>query len=531
MSKNIVLMFDGTKNNKDDPRQYPTNVGKLSRALECDSDHQRSYYICGVGTTGEFIEKRVGRAGGYGLSANIIEGYRYLCKNFLKCEGDRIYLFGFSRGAFTARSLAGFADSVGILLANSVDDKIEQAFALYQLGIAGDKSELRQFLQEEVRQESPEGDNELPIYFIGLWDTVKALGLPGVLGDYTAPYTEFHQPELTKNVTNAYHALALHELRAIFDPVLWTRKTRNGQVVEQVWFAGDHADVGGGYPISTLSDIALRWMTCKAMRLGLYVDEDKLPIPKKPSARALIPNHEIRGLFLLGKPTVRPMLPHQFEPAIRVSAAWRTINVHESVVARTLSSDAQRYRYWRPYVNKRLKEADDQAKRLIKFCKEMGKVPAIDECIERGPVPNLARYERNASLKVQEELVADLKALVTSRDVAVLENITERHIMEVWNNIATTNVATRKGILQAFADTRNTVWYEMQRSDMNSIDLALKWHNLTDIIIEAILKAQSDPQTDIKDTIVNERTERRLQKLKLISYKSPRPPLKKRKPS
>ncbi len=115
----------------------PLTWGSSREPIECDSDHQRSYYICGVGTTGEFIEKHVGRAGGYGLSANIIEGYRYLCKNFLKCEGDRIYLFGFSRGAFTARSLAGFANSVGILLANSVDDKIEQAFALYQLGIAG----------------------------------------------------------------------------------------------------------------------------------------------------------------------------------------------------------------------------------------------------------------------------------------------------------------------------------------------------------------------------------------------------------
>src|SRR5439155_16724870 len=135
---------------------------------------------------------------------------------------------------------------------------------------------LRRFLHDITGRDGPRGEEILPIYFIGVWDTVGALGLSGLLKGFTAPFTQFHQTELPANVTHARHALALHENRKLFPPLLWKRRSPKNpqQTLEQRWFNGAHSDVGGGYPEHEWSDIALNWMAKEASDLDLELKND-----------------------------------------------------------------------------------------------------------------------------------------------------------------------------------------------------------------------------------------------------------------
>jgi uncharacterized protein (DUF2235 family) len=255
-----VLLFDGTWN---DP-QDRTNVYKLARSLpDCDDDiDQRFFYNAGVGT--DRFGKLAGGVTGYGLSDNMLEGYDWLARRY--CEGDEIYVFGFSRGAYTARSFVGLVRKCG-LLHIVTPGLLELAENLYRdKDKDPDGPECRQFRASYSR--------EVRIRMIGVWDTVGALGVPGTTLTHRG-YFSWHDTRLSSIVDYAYHAMALDEHREAYDIEFWTSpdgtwKPEN-TYIEQRWFIGAHANVGGGYGDDALADLSFLWMQQKAIEAGLKV--------------------------------------------------------------------------------------------------------------------------------------------------------------------------------------------------------------------------------------------------------------------
>ncbi len=268
--KNIVICCDGTWN---EPDEHPTNVVKLMRALRpTHPESGRSqivYYDEGVGTHWG-LDKVLGGAFGIGLSENIKQAYRFIANNYE--EGDQIYCFGFSRGAFTVRSLGGLLGVVGLLPKIELDD-FERAYAYYRLEKEERRGSKGQGLLKKLH---PRTDVE--IHFMGVWDTVGALGIPLSLfrGVGRSKYA-FHDTELGDCVTHARQALAIDERRGDFAPAIWIAppdRDLEKQTLEQVWFVGAHSNIGGGYEDSRLSDIALIWMIEQAEAQGLAFDDE-----------------------------------------------------------------------------------------------------------------------------------------------------------------------------------------------------------------------------------------------------------------
>lgn len=265
MNKNIVICLDGTWNKPDEPGQEvstETNVKNLYDICLKGDDSQSVYYDQGVGS--HWYDRIRGGISGRGLSKNIREAYYEVARRY--DEGDKVFLFGFSRGAYTARSLGGMIYSCGLLEKDSLTEKtVENAFDVYR---EGDHWEREQFKSK---------NRKCPVEMIGVWDTVGALGIPiGFIKKFTDRFLQFHDTKLNKEVKAAYHALALDEQRHTFQPTLWdVTKKRPGQVVEQVWFSGVHSDIGGGYPQRHHSDIAFQWMVEKARQNhGLKLSPD-----------------------------------------------------------------------------------------------------------------------------------------------------------------------------------------------------------------------------------------------------------------
>ena len=268
---NIVICCDGTWNTPDQKEggvPAPTNVVRLFNAID-ETDgvgkRQHKYYHPGVGTDGSIADKLIGGGTGRGLDRNIMSAYRELCDRY--AQGDRIYLFGFSRGAYTVRSLAGLISRCGLL--NTVGLKEAEAWQrierVFQLGYRR-KTEDRSVWAKESLLFHNAPDQQVPIRFIGVWDTVGALGIPDDLAflnliDNVHDYT-FHDTTLGGAVMTARHAVALDEMRATFQPTLWTET--GGRDVKQIWFPGVHCDVGGGYREAGLPDAALKWMIDEA---------------------------------------------------------------------------------------------------------------------------------------------------------------------------------------------------------------------------------------------------------------------------
>lgn len=265
MGKNIVICLDGTWNKPDNPEDdvsKETNVKNLYDICLNDGSSQVSYYDQGVGS--HWYDRIRGGISGRGLAKNIREAY-YEISRIYEPE-DKVFLFGFSRGAYTARSLAGFIYSCGLLPAELLTENIiEEAFEVYQ---QGDHQERAAFKATNT---------PCPIEMIGVWDTVGVLGIPiGFLKKFTDRFLQFHDTKLNKEVAAAYHALAIDEQRHAFQPTLWdVTRAHEHQTVEQVWFSGVHSDVGGGYPERHLSDIAFEWMKEKAVNIhGLKIKEN-----------------------------------------------------------------------------------------------------------------------------------------------------------------------------------------------------------------------------------------------------------------
>lgn len=290
--KDIILLIDGTRQGPEKPTSIPTNVESLAYFLNAEplrspDSHPRAPddrsglrvpkssvvvgYISGVGAdTPRGLDLFPGGTG-HGMADTIRLAYRFLITHYQ--PSDRIFLFGFSRGAFAIRSLAGFVDCVGVGLRTvpeeSLDLAIDEAYFAYEF-LEGNTEALRtgikEYLHEYLRGSTHDtGErvfefDSLPIYLIGIWDAVEALGLPSKASAITRAFNSYHQTKLPPNVSHAYHALALHELRSDFEPHVWTNKEREEQVLEQRWFAGDHSDIGGGHDGRQLADISLHWM-------------------------------------------------------------------------------------------------------------------------------------------------------------------------------------------------------------------------------------------------------------------------------
>lgn len=302
--KRIVVCCDGTWSSADrerDGEPAPTNVVRLAEAVAgADSlgVAQRVYYGPGVGSDGNWLYRWFAGATGWGLSDNLKEAYRFVVKHYE--PGDKLFLFGYSRGAFTVRSLAGMIFNAGILK-HAHADRTDEAFALYK-----SRSPLKHPDGVEAVQfrERFAWDDRTPIFFVGVWDTVGALGNPLLL--HKSPLSrrvQFHDTRLGPTVRFAYHALAIDEKRRHFQATRWQRHPdAREQTMEQRWFVGVHGDVGGGSPNAGLSDLTLDWMVRQARRSGLAVAAiDTAPDVRQGPARSR------RGLFRLIPPWHRPI--------------------------------------------------------------------------------------------------------------------------------------------------------------------------------------------------------------------------------
>jgi uncharacterized protein (DUF2235 family) len=258
MSKRIVFCADGTWDDTDSA----TNVYLMNQALKAAPGKQQVLYNDGVGADRLPIEKLVGGAFGIGLFERVKRGYGDIALAY--DQGDEVVLFGFSRGAYTARSIAGMITAVGLPTRPLTDDFVDVAFQAYR-----DKTQRAALVASLARY----GMDPAKVAMLGVWDTVGSLGIPSVFGLSDPLLYGFLDTSLHPNVVNAYQALAIDEHRLQFPPTLWTSAPAPGQTIEQVWFAGVHSDVGGSYPETSLSDITLSWMMAKAKALGIEIED------------------------------------------------------------------------------------------------------------------------------------------------------------------------------------------------------------------------------------------------------------------
>lgn len=292
----LVVCFDGTWNTPDKGVE-PTNVVHMVRAVRSRDDDgtpQLVFYDKGIGSAGG-TDRITGGGFGKGLTENVLDGYRFLANNH--APGDEIYIFGFSRGAYTARSLAGLLGLAGLLPPRSLGRGLDAVMAIYR----------RPDVDRAARQAEIEGlglgdRRAAPIRCVGVWDTVGSLGIPGDIGRGLKKHY-FHDVELGANIDLGLHAVALDEKRAAFSPTLWVTPdgapVRSDQTIEQVWFPGVHSNVGGSYPDPGLSDIAMDWMARRVDALTcLALDRSALrPVgPENAAARAV----ESRSLLYKG---------------------------------------------------------------------------------------------------------------------------------------------------------------------------------------------------------------------------------------
>ena len=290
--KRLIVCCDGTWNKLDS--ECPTNVVRVAQAVKrtaSDGVPQIVFYDEGIGVDSNKI---VGGVTGLGIDKNIQDAYRFLSFNY--DQGDEIYLFGFSRGAYTVRSLAGMIYCSGLLSRRYIT-KASEAYELYRnRGIKPNHEEAKSF-----RENYGKGNGDrVPITLLGCFDTVGALGIPLVPafkkfeGQLKTRY-KFHDTTLNKDVENAVHAVAIDEIREVFDVTLMTKNPdAPNQKLRQVWFPGEHGCIGGGTTAYRgLSDAVLKWMLDQISDLQLNLEfepdaiEDikpdyKIPFQNKP---------------------------------------------------------------------------------------------------------------------------------------------------------------------------------------------------------------------------------------------------------
>ncbi len=364
MAKNIIFCADGTWNSPDQDENHdelpdPTNVYKLFLHLAGDMDClsllksneqekelvnaqgqvlQIAKYLHGVGDSNNAIHKLLGGVFGAGVISRIVRGYTFISRHYQ--PGDQIFIIGFSRGAYTARALAGLIAKRGLLRYGATLSP-ERAYAKGALvwkkhhaqrpsSLLARLADLVNSLNSELSDETLALDDLRPvdrIAAVGVWDTVGAMGLPTYARDGERADTfKFADLKLSTKVVRGFHAVSLDEQRPDFAPTLW----EPGDNVVQMLFPGAHSDVGGGYPVanneSGLSDISLAWMLEQLQSCGLVL-QSQLGVPISP--RAVWPmNPDPMGIghqpwrqppwdFLLDKPQLRQFPAHvQAHPSI-----------------------------------------------------------------------------------------------------------------------------------------------------------------------------------------------------------------------
>jgi uncharacterized protein (DUF2235 family) len=345
MPKNIVLCCDGTGNEFGD---HNSNVIKLYKMLTSGSD-QVTYYHPGVGTMGarnalspigKWWTRVIGLAFGYGVSDNIADAYQFLMRTFV--PGDHIYVFGFSRGAYTARALCGMLHIVGLLREDN-EGLIPYAIRMIK----------RKHIDFPVAADFKKTfSRECKPHFVGVWDTVSSLGWV-----YNAVHFPFTKATNNPDLSIVRHAVSIDERRAFFRQNLFGIPHDSSQDVEEVWFAGVHSDVGGSYPESEsqLSKLALRWMLCEAELAGLLIDAGrkadilggKAPYVK-PDPTTKNQHESLRGWWWIAElwPKVVRLqnADGQWHDSIRVNFGRRRsilpgLIVHESVEQRISDPD------------------------------------------------------------------------------------------------------------------------------------------------------------------------------------------------
>ncbi|MGZ4665991.1 MAG: DUF2235 domain-containing protein [Frankiaceae bacterium] len=308
--RQLIVCCDGTWCTPEQPSV--SNVKRLFDALadkDGENNDQLRHYAPGVGTEGDILARLRGGATAFDLDGKILGAYHWLITNYQ--PGDRIALFGFSRGAYTVRSLAGMIAACGLIDTTKLDAKqtghrIVQVYReRYQTGSNDD----RRWREGLTFSYDPDNAEQIPIHFIGVWDTVGALGIPNNLSWFdplnpSAPNT-FHDVTLNPNVPHARHAIATDERRRPFTPTLWSEPAP-GQDVQQRWFPGSHMDVGGGHLERGLSDGALEWMideAADAAQLAFHkttlgqVRPDPLDLLHDDNNILLAPAHQLQPLL------------------------------------------------------------------------------------------------------------------------------------------------------------------------------------------------------------------------------------------
>ena len=293
-----VFVVDGTLSRLDEGEE--TNAGllyKLLRDLGPQRDQTVTYH---PGVQAEGLKKWVNVAAGMGINQSILEGYATLASRYR--PGDAIMLFGFSRGAYAVRSLAGLINRVGLIRKDAATERrIYRAFRHYEARemSAAAKDFSRIYCHENV-----------PIRVLGVWDTVKALGLPYPILNRLAPMaTEFHDHTLGNNVENAFQALALDENRTSYEPLPWRVDREWSGHVEQMWFPGAHPDVGGHVhhrpKARFLSNIPFRWILENAEKCGLRLPENwQEEFPENAAAPMAGAYSGVARLFIFRAPRV-----------------------------------------------------------------------------------------------------------------------------------------------------------------------------------------------------------------------------------
>lgn len=275
--RQLALFLDGTWNTTDDN----TNIWRLRSICESGPE-QAVYYDTGVGTA--FGERVRGGLFGYGLSEEVVQAYRWIMESYR--PGDRIFIFGFSRGAFTARSLAGFISKCGMLKPGA-PISLKQLYARYRREKINSIRRINTMAESDLCQEEKwlkRYSMPIPIWFQGVFDTVGALGVPfGNFPRLSRTEFSFLETDLRINNTRAFQALAIDEHREAFAPTLWKKTVTAGSDsypprsiddVEQRWFPGAHADIGGGYDDGLLAQHPLRWLLNRAKQRGLRVKDE-----------------------------------------------------------------------------------------------------------------------------------------------------------------------------------------------------------------------------------------------------------------
>lgn len=327
--KRLAVFLDGTWNTVGNN----TNVWRLKSLCDPGAPNQRVYYGQGVGT--RLGEKVRGGIGGYGLDNEIIDAYTWLLQAY--DPGDEIFIFGFSRGAYAARSLSGLIAKCGVLTPGA-PLSVEQLYGRYH------RADDRTIRTLRAPNAAPPANLEerwildhcvaADIKFVGVWDTVGAVGNPVMSLRSRVSRYRFLDTHLRKANAFAFHALALDEQRKAFAPTFWTVTTPNGVAptsgrtldqVEQRWFIGAHANVGGGYPSDILAQAPLCWLMEKAVLHGLAVRAGFTTDAPDPAA-PIIDSYATFGPWLLRQFTPRFHRPVGSPPTIGATSTTSRIN-------------------------------------------------------------------------------------------------------------------------------------------------------------------------------------------------------------